>query len=103
MQELENMVANRLTRPAHPGEVLADILEDLQITESDLARALNVSTQTVNEIIQGKKAITIDLAIRLGKALGNGPQLWLNLQQKIDIWDAMTVDKEQYEKVYSIV
>jgi addiction module HigA family antidote len=103
MQELENMVANRLTKPAHPGEVLADILDDLQITESDLAQALNVSTQTVNEIIQGKKAITIDLAIRLGKALGNGPQLWLNLQQKIDIWDAMTVDKEQYEKVYSIV
>ena len=103
MQKLENIVANRLTRPAHPGEVLADVLADLQINESDLARALNVSTQTVNEIIQGKKAITIDLAIRLGKALGNGPQLWLNLQQKIDIWDAMTVDKEQYEKIDSIV
>lgn len=103
MQKIENIVNNRLVRPAHPGEVLADILADLEITEADFARALNVSTETVNELIDGKRAITIDLAIRLGKALGNGPQLWLNLQQKIDVWEAMTVDKEQYEKVHSIV
>ncbi|WP_199248607.1 HigA family addiction module antitoxin [[Phormidium] sp. ETS-05] len=103
MQNLENIVNNRLKRPAHPGEVLADILDDLQITEAEFAKALNVSAETVNEIIDGKKAITIDLAIRLGKALGNGPQIWLNLQQKIDIWDAMTVDREQYEKVHAIV
>ena len=60
MQEIKNIINNRVTRPAHPGEVLADILEDLQITESDLAGALNLSIQTVNELIQGNKAITID-------------------------------------------
>ena len=103
MQGLEHIVNNRLTRPAHPGEVLADVLDDLKITKAEFAKVLNVSTETVNEIIDGKKAITIDIAIRLGKALGNGPQLWLNLQQKIDIWDAMTANKEQYEKVHCVV
>ena len=102
MQNLENTVANRLVRPVHPGEVLADILEDLEINESEFAKVLDVSRQTVNEIIEGKRGITADMAIRIGKALGNGPKLWLNLQQKIDIWEAMTANKETYEKVTSI-
>jgi antitoxin HigA-1 len=39
------------------------------------------------------------MAIRIGKALGNGPQLWLNLQQKVDIWDAIQTHKEDYDRV----
>ncbi|WP_334311891.1 HigA family addiction module antitoxin [Aphanizomenon sp. CS-733/32] len=43
----------------------------------------------MQEIINGEKSTTVDIAIRLGKALGNRPRLWLNLQQKVDVWDAL--------------
>ena len=76
-------------RPVHPGEVIADLLEDLEITTIDFAKKLDVSADTVEAIILGRLPVTVDMAIRLGKALGNGPQLWLNLQQKVDIWDTI--------------
>jgi addiction module HigA family antidote len=76
-------------RPVHPGEVIADLLEDLEMTTIDFAQKLDVTPDTVEAIIQGRLPVTVDMAIRLGKALGNGPQLWLNLQQKVDIWDTM--------------
>ena len=59
---------------------------------------LGVSNQTIQEIINGQRSITVDIAIRLGKALENGPRLWLNLQQKVDLWDALQSHKEEYEQ-----
>jgi addiction module HigA family antidote len=103
MKNLQDATHERQVRPAHPGEVLADVLEDIEITETRFAEILSVSQRTVEEIIQGRKPITADLAIRIGKALGNGPRLWLNLQQKIDIWDAIQVHREEYSKVTTIV
>nr|WP_274382022.1 HigA family addiction module antitoxin [Myxacorys almedinensis] len=96
------MVHGRKTRPAHPGEVISDILEDLEMTQTNFAEILGVSRRTVNEIIQGRRPVTVDMAIRIGKALGNGPQLWLNLQQKVDIWDAIQAHEEDYSKVTTI-
>ena len=85
-------------RPVHPGEVIADLLEDLEMNSIDFAQKLDVSPDTVKAIIQGRLPVTTDMAIRLGKALGNGPQLWLNLQQKVDIWDTMQEKVEDYRK-----
>jgi addiction module HigA family antidote len=76
-------------RPVHPGEVIADLLKDLEMTTIDFAKKLDVSVEIVEAIIQGRIPVTVDMAICLGKALGNGPQLWLNLQQKVDIWDTI--------------
>ncbi len=59
------------------------------MTTIDFAKKLDVSAETVEAIIQDGIPVTVDMAIRLGKALRNGPQLWLNLQQKVDIWDIM--------------
>ncbi len=59
------------------------------MTTIDFAKKLDVSAETVEAIVQGRIPVRVDMAIRLGKALGNGPQLWLNLQQKVDIWDIM--------------
>ena len=89
-------------RPVHPGEVIADLLEDLEINSIDFAQKLDVSPDTVEAIIQGRLSVTTDMAIRLGKALGNGPQLWLNLQQKVDIWDTMQEKAADYNKVCSV-
>ncbi len=103
MNNLQDITQNRLVRPIHPGEVIADILDDLEINPNNFAEMLGVSNQTIQEIINGEKSITVDMAIRLGKALGNGPRLWLNLQQKIDVWDALQSHKEEYNKVMTLV
>ncbi|MCC5639928.1 HigA family addiction module antidote protein [Nostoc sp. CHAB 5844] len=103
MNNWQDMTQDRLVRPIHPGEVIADILDDLDIDSTNFAEILGISHQVVNEIINGQRAITVDIAIRLGKALGNGPRLWLNLQQKVDIWDALQSHKEEYEQVMTLV
>jgi addiction module HigA family antidote len=103
MNNLQDITQDRLVRPIHPGEVIADILDDLDINPSNFAEILGISNQTIQEIINGEESITVDIAIRLGKALGNGPRLWLNLQQKVDIWDALQNHKEEYEQVMTLV
>ncbi|MGH1396761.1 MAG: HigA family addiction module antitoxin [Trichormus sp.] len=103
MNNWQNITDTRLVRPIHPGEVIADILDDLNIDHTRFAEILGVSNQIVNEIINGQRAITVDIAIRLGKALGNGTRLWLNLQQKVDLWDALQSHKEEYEQVITLV
>lgn len=80
----------------------SDILEDLEITQTKFAEIIGVSRCSLNEIIQGRRPITVDMAIRIGKAFGNGPQLWLNLQQKVDIWDALQANREDYDKLTTI-
>ena len=52
------------------------------MNQTSFAEVHCVSRRTVNEIVQGRRPITVDMTIRIGKALGHGPQLWLNLQQK---------------------
>ena len=103
MNNLQDITQDRLVRPIHPSEVIADILDDLDINPSNFAEILGISNQTIQEIINGEESITVDIAIRLGKALGNGPRLWLNLQQKVDIWDALQSHKEEYEQVMTLV
>ncbi|MBH8566003.1 HigA family addiction module antidote protein [Nostoc sp. CENA67] len=103
MDNWQDIADDRLVRPIHPGEVIADILDDLDINTANFAEMLGVSNQTIQEIIDGQRAITADIAIRLGKALGNGPRLWLNLQQKVDVWDALQSHKEEYEQVITLV
>jgi addiction module HigA family antidote len=102
MKDIENIIQGRKVRPVHPGEVISDVLEDLEMTQTRFAEILGVSRRTVNEIVLGQRPITVDMAIRIGKALGNGPQLWLNLQQKVDIWDAVQKHSEEYEKVSTV-
>lgn len=102
MKDIQNMIHGRKVRPVHPGEVISDVLEDLEMTQTRFAEILGVSRRTVNEIVLGQRPITVDMAIRIGKALGNGPQLWLNLQQKVDIWDAVQKHSEEYEKVSTV-
>ena len=99
MTDVQGMIHGRQIRPVHPGEVISDVLEDIGMTQTSFAEVLGVSRRTVNEIVQGRRPITVDMAIRIGKALGNGPQLWLNLQQKVDIWDAIQTHKEDYDRV----
>ena len=102
MQNLLDTVKERKRRPNHPGEVILDILEDIEISQTQFAKMLGVSRRTVNQIIQGHRPITVDMAIRIGKAFGNGPALWLNLQQNVDVWDALQKYEEEYNKIVTV-
>ena len=73
-------------RPAiHPGEILADELEEITVTPTELARQLRVPANRITQIVQGKRSITGDTALRLGHWFGTTAQFWLNLQSAYDI------------------
>jgi addiction module HigA family antidote len=69
----------------HPGEHLAEQLEQLGMSAAELGRQLGVPTNRVTAILHGRRAITGDTALRLGHFFGNSPQFWLNLQALYDL------------------
>ena len=72
--------------PPHPGEFIReDILPELGMTIKDLAEHLGVSRVALSEVINERRAVSIEMAQRLGKAFGNGTRFWLNLQMQHDI------------------
>jgi addiction module HigA family antidote len=88
-----------MTRPAiHPGEILADEIQELGISAAELARRLHVPTNRITEIINGKRAITADTALRLGHWFGTGPELWINLQKSYELRLAQEQTGEKIKK-----
>ncbi|MDT2009471.1 HigA family addiction module antidote protein [Rhodococcus opacus] len=72
--------------PIHPGEILReDFLEPFGITQNRLATIIGVPPRRINEIVLGKRSITADTALRLGKAFGNSAQFWLNIQDRYEL------------------
>lgn len=71
--------------PIHPGEILADELHELNISAAELARILHVPTNRITQIINGKRALTADTALRLGRWFGTGAELWMNLQKSYEL------------------
>jgi addiction module HigA family antidote len=75
--------------PTHPGQILDhQVLPALKLSVAEAALKLGVSRQTLYRIVKCKAAVTPDMAIRIGKLCGNGPNLWLNLQRSHDLWHA---------------
>ncbi|MBX3492158.1 MAG: HigA family addiction module antidote protein [Parvibaculum sp.] len=75
--------------PTHPGAILReDILPATGKTKVEIAGMLGISRQTLYDILSEKQAVTPAIAVRLGKLLGNGPGIWLRLQQARDLWEA---------------
>jgi addiction module HigA family antidote len=75
-----------MSRPAiHPGEILAEELVEIAVTPTELARQLRVPANRISQIINGKRAITGDTALRFGHWFGTSAQFWLNLQSAYDI------------------
>ena len=71
--------------PIHPGEILADELQEIGITPTELSRQIDVPTNRITQIIHGRRGITGDTALRLGHWFGTSAQFWLNLQSAYDI------------------
>lgn len=75
--------------PTLPGEILKeDVLPALGLSVAEAATQLGVSRQAFYKILNGKSAVTPEMALRLGKWCGNGPGLWLRMQQACDLWAA---------------
>ena len=71
--------------PIHPGEHLAEIIEELGITQYRLAKTIGVPQIRINDIVHCRRSITADTALRIGRALGMTPDYWLNLQRMYDL------------------
>ena len=73
----------------HPGEFIReDILKEFGLTQEELARTLGVTRRTINQIVNGRRGISADMALRLGQFTRTSPEMWMNLQNAIDLWDA---------------
>jgi len=87
-------------RPMHPGEMLReDILPALGRSKAEIARLLGVSRQTLYDILDEKKPVTVNMALRLGKLCGDGPRIWLAMQQAYDMQIAEREMRTEIEKI----
>lgn len=87
-------------KPMHPGELLReDIMPEANLTQGALAEALGVSRLTISELVNEKRALSPDMAHRLGLYFGNAPEFWLNLQRKLDLWEAAKANQKVYRKI----
>ena len=71
--------------PIHPREILADELEELRLTSAELARTIDVPPNRISQIIAGKRNITADTALRLGRYFGTSADFWMNLQTTYEL------------------
>lgn len=75
-----------MDRPAiHPGEVLADELDEIKMSGAALGRRLHIPAPRIQHILRGQRLLSADTALRLGHFFGTGPELWLNLQHSYDL------------------
>lgn len=90
--------ANR--RPTHPGAILReDVLPALGLTQTVLAQRLGVSRLTVSDLLHEKRSVSPDMALRLGRLLGNGPNVWLRMQQALDLWELERAKARDYAAI----
>lgn len=76
-------------KPTHPGEILKeDYLVPLKISVTEMALKLGISRKTLSKILNEKGSVTPDMALRLSRAFDTTPDLWLNLQKHVDLWNA---------------
>jgi antitoxin HigA-1 len=90
----------RLIRPTHPGEMLReDFMPDYSLSVAGLAKAAGVSRQTVNELLRERRALSPEMALRLGRLFGNSPEFWLNAQRAVDLWEAEQAFGDELERI----
>jgi addiction module HigA family antidote len=89
--------------PIHPGEYVREILDELALTQTTFAEAIGVSPVRVSHLLRGDRPVTAELALRLGRALRQSPQYWLNLQNTYDLKVAKAEMKESLKAVRELI
>jgi len=76
-------------KPTHPGTVfLEDVMKPLNLSVTETARLLGVSRKALSEFVNEKSSLSPEMAIRIGKATNTSPESWMNMQQKLTLWNA---------------
>ncbi len=86
--------------PTHPGQILKeDFLDEMNLSQTELASALGTTFRTINEIVNEKRSISTEMAIKLSRFFGTSVELWLNLQNQYDIFKISNKKKDSISKV----
>jgi addiction module HigA family antidote len=94
------MTVIRRRSPTHPGVLLREVvLPAMRVSVAQAAREMGVSRQQLYKILAGDRAVTAEMATRLGKYCGNGPELWLNMQSAYDLWHARQALADALEEI----
>ena len=88
--------------PIHPGEFLAEILGELGISQAEFARTIGESSMRVSHVIRGTRPVTAELALLFGRALGQSPEYWLNLQSAHDLETARKTSGRRLKAVQPV-
>jgi|SaaInlStandDraft_7_1057024.scaffolds.fasta_scaffold48727_2 addiction module HigA family antidote len=103
MGELYEVDRKNITvEPVHPGELLTDVAESAHLTVTELAKRLRLSRQTVYNITTKKSGVSAEMALRIGKLFGNGPNVWINMQKKYDLWSAKNKFHDEIDLIEKI-
>ncbi len=95
---------SNITKYPHPGGVLLrEFLRPLKISQYRFAKETGISHSSMTLIIKGKRSISAENALRIAKALGTTPELWLNMQRTYDLRKAFSEHKEELEKIHTLV
>ena len=87
-------------KPTHPGAMLReDFMPDYALTVASLAERLGVSRQSINELLRERRALSPEMAMRLGRLFGNSPEFWLNAQRAVDLWTAAQTVKRDLSRI----
>ena len=86
--------------PIHPGEILADELEEIGISAAELSRQIDVPPNRISQILRGMCDVTADTALRLGQFFGTGPELWMNLQKAYELDKAKAEIGTKIKKIH---
>ena len=90
-------------RPTHPGAILReDTLPEIGMSQAEFARVLGVSSSTIGELLKERSRLSVDLAERIGLALGMFPEIWLRLQQAVDLYDSRLKNRSAYQRIEKI-
>ena len=76
-----------------------DFLPEFGLSVSKLAEAIGVSRQSINELLRERRAVSPEMALRLGRLFGNSPEFWLNAQRAVDLWDATRAVEDEITKI----
>ncbi len=95
---------NKKLPPIHPGEILIEeFLKPMGISQYRLAKDISVPPRRINEIVHGKRSISADTALRLGRFFGLAPQFWLNLQNRFDLEVTEDLLSDRLEKEVQVL
>lgn len=92
-------MAKRGIRPAHPGEHLGEEIKELGLTANAFAEAIGVPSNRIYQLINGKRNMSANTALRLAAFFGTSAQMWMNLQANYDLWHEERAERRAIKKI----